>query len=148
MGGHKEPTQGFPSPVILLCKRWCGMVKTRTGEEPSPVPHHGPHSSRRHRESTALGFWWQWGVAATPSSFVREPLLLPVLPERVRWQWGGLGAPGLLRAAMRDDPIAPNCARNWGETKSNRMTRLATRNSSPLFHPQVLLPGSNHSQVF
>lgn len=28
--------------------------------EPSSVPHHGPHSSRRHWESTALGFWWRW----------------------------------------------------------------------------------------
>lgn len=77
--------------------------------EPSSVPHHGPHSSRRHWESTALGFWWRWWVAATPSSSVRKSMLLPVLPVRLRGQWRGRGTRRLLRAALMDDPIAPNC---------------------------------------
>ena len=101
------------------------MVKSHKVKEPSPVPHQGPHSSRRHGESTALGFR-RHGMAATPSSFVREPLLLPILPERVCCR----GASRLLWAALMDDPVAPNCEE---ETTSKGATRPATRNSGP--HP-------------
>lgn len=65
-------------------------------------------------------------MAATPSSFVREPLLLPILPERVCCR----GASRLLWAALMDDPVAPNCEE---ETTSKGATRPATRNSGP--HP-------------
>ena len=116
------------------------MVKTHKVKEPSPVPHQGPHSSRRHRESTALGFRWH-GMAATPGSFVREPLLLPILPERVCCR----GASRLLWAALMDDPVAPNCEE---ETTSKGATRPATRNSIPYPLPKPCSLEANIHQSF
>lgn len=78
-----------------------------------------------HGKSTALGF-----LAATPSSYMREPLLqFPgggTLAERE--DGGSHPAVGCTDAWL----WAHDCSWNWEETKSNRMTRLATRNSSAL----------------
>lgn len=127
--GEKGVAKSRLNALIFQHHSWHYMTldtENMHSQETQPVPHQGPHSPRWHRESTALGFWWQWGMAAAPRSFVREPVL-PVLSVGVSWQWGGLGAPRLLM----DDAVAPNCAQNGGETKSNRMTRLATETPAP-----------------
>lgn len=84
-------------------------TRARSGAQPSPVPHHGPHRPRRRGESTALRLCWRRGGAAPPGPSV-GPLLLPILPERLHGRQGELGAPGLQRAALADHPVAPDCA--------------------------------------
>lgn len=75
------------------------MVQTHKVKEPSPVPHQGPHSSRRHGNQLLLGS--DSMVQPPQAPLWGKPLLLPILPERVCCQ----GASRLLWAALMDDSL-------------------------------------------